>query len=418
MSELINNRAARIETLKRIIQQLHRGADPERVRHELTEIVKTADAGEIAAMEQEIIASGVPVEEIKSMCDLHARVVQDILSKPNLDALPAGHPAETLRRENVAIRRVVSQMREAAAALAAQPADGPGGEPRMRLLHLLSELMDVDKHYRRKEDLFFSILERHGITGPSKVMWAVHDEARKRLKALEEALRVPDATAGEYCQVYEQVGAEGLLIVDRMVDKEEQILLPMMLQTLTEDEWGEIWTQSPPYGWCLVEPGNVYRPPLPILPERTIEPPRDRAMVFPTGMLDFEQLLGLFRTLPVDITFVDADDRVRFFSEGPERIFARSKAIIGRKVQHCHPPGSVHIVDQIVGDFRAGRQSVAEFWIQLHGKFVHIRYFAVRDEQGRYLGTLEVTQDLTRLRALQGERRLLQYDTPVAERHA
>ena len=122
-----------------------------------------------------------------------------------------------------------------------------------------------------------------------------------------------------------------------------------------------------------------------------------------------DQLRAIFCTLPVDMTFVDAEDRVRFFSEGPERIFARPKAVVGRKVQHCHPPSSVHVIDQILSDFKQGRQNVAEFWINLRGRFVHIRYFAVRDEQKRYKGTLEVTQDLTKLRELKGERRLLQY---------
>jgi DUF438 domain-containing protein len=131
---------------------------------------------------------------------------------------------------------------------------------------------------------------------------------------------------------------------------------------------------------------------------------------FPSGTLSFEQLLGLFNNLPVDLTFVDAEDRVGFFSEGPDRVFARSRAIIGRAVQNCHPPKSMAIVEKILADFKAGRQSVSEFWIEMGGKFVHIRYFAVRDEAGAYLGTLEVTQDLTRLRALKGERRLLQYD--------
>jgi hypothetical protein len=131
---------------------------------------------------------------------------------------------------------------------------------------------------------------------------------------------------------------------------------------------------------------------------------------FPSGNLAFEQLLGIFNNLPVDITFVDAEDRVAFFSEGPERVFERSRAIIGRHVQNCHPPKSLATVERILADFRAGAQNVAEFWLQLGGKFVHIRYFAVRDEAGAYLGTLEVTQDLTRLRALEGDRRLLQYD--------
>jgi DUF438 domain-containing protein len=134
-------------------------------------------------------------------------------------------------------------------------------------------------------------------------------------------------------------------------------------------------------------------------------------VVLPTGALRLDQLKAVFATLPVDVTFVDAEDRVRFFSEGQNRVFARPKAILGRLVQHCHPPGSVHVVERILDDFRSGRQSVAEFWIDFKGRFAHIRYFALRDEKGAYLGTLEVTQDLTRERALEGERRLLEYQS-------
>jgi len=409
MSELIDNRRRRIATLKEIIKQLHRGVDPAHVRQQLVELVKTADAGEIAAMEQEILAEGVPLDEIKSMCDLHAQVVRDVLEQKQVE-VPPGHPADTLRRENAALRAACDRLEAAMQAVRVLPPDGPAGEALLAWRQALNDLMDVDKHYRRKEDLFFSVLELHGISGPSKVMWAVHDEARKRLKALDEALQASQATAGEFAVVADHIGAEVLTIIRGMISKEEDILLPMMMQTLTEEEWGEIWLQSPRYGWCLVEPRSGYRPPQPQLRQDTVEVPADRAITFPTGQLDFGQLRGIFRALPVDLTFVDADDRVRFFSEG-ERIFARSKAILGRKVQHCHPPKSAHIVDQIISDFRSGRQNVAEFWIDLHGQFVHIRYFAVRDDSGAYLGTLEVTQDLTRLRALQGERRLLQYDT-------
>jgi DUF438 domain-containing protein len=413
MSELIDNRRQRIETLKQIIKKLHHGEDPERVRQQLVDIVKTADAGEVAAMEQEIIAEGIPVEEIKSMCDLHAHVVQDVLQE-QLAEVPPGHPADTLRRENESLREACDHMQAAMDAIRALPPDAEPSTDLLQWRQALNDLMDVDKHYRRKEDLFFSVLERHGITGPSKVMWAVHDEARKRLKALDEALAATDATAGEFAEVANHVGDEALQIVRNMTRKEEDILLPMMMQTLTEEQWAEIWAQSPRYGWCLVEPRDGYQPPQPEQRAETVDLPEDQAITFPTGQLDFGQLRGIFGALPVDLTFVDADDRVRFFSEG-DRIFSRSKAILGRKVQHCHPPKSVHIVDEIVADFRSGRQNVAEFWIQLHGKFVHIRYFAVRDEAGAYLGTLEVTQDLTRLRALEGERRLLQYDNQPAE---
>jgi hypothetical protein len=194
-----------------------------------------------------------------------------------------------------------------------------------------------------------------------------------------------------------------------MVFKEENILFPMCLRTLTESEWAEIGEQSVEYGWCLIEPREGYRPTLAVPADGGV--PRPGAIRLPSGALSPEQLLGIFRALPVDVTFVDAEDRVRFFSPGPDRVFARSAAILGRRVQHCHPPQSVGTVERILADFRAGRRDVAEFWITLGERFVHIRYFAVRDEAGTYLGTLEVTQDVTRIRALAGERRLLQYES-------
>jgi len=194
-----------------------------------------------------------------------------------------------------------------------------------------------------------------------------------------------------------------------MIYKEEQILLPICLERFTADEWAEIWASSPRYGWCLVAPREGYKP-VDLQPDRTAT---TSGVSLPTGTLALEQLIAIFSTLPVDLTFVDADDRVAFFSEGPNRVFARSRAIIGRMVQNCHPPRSVDVVERIISDFREGRQNVAEFWIQFVGRFVHIRYFAVRAEDGRYLGTLEVTQDVGPIRALDGERRLLEYAEPM-----
>lgn len=412
MSELIDNRARRIQTLKEIVQKLHHGAKPEEVRAQLTDIVRHASPGEIAAMEQQLMAEGVTVNEIKSMCDLHAAVVQDILTKQAEGDVPPGHPVDTFRVENAAIRGTLDNLSKAMADLAALPPDTEPGLPLRRARQAANDLMDVDKHYQRKENLLFSVLERHGITGPSKVMWGKDDEARGALKTLQAALRQSYAKAGHAAAALKPAATAAMEAIGSMIDKEETILLPMSLQTLTEEEWGQIWQQSPEYGWCLVEPRTGYAPPESVQAQEAVELPHGRSVAFPAGSLTFEQLVGVFSTLPVDLTFVDAEDRVRFFSESSGRIFARSKAIIGRKVQHCHPPDSVGVVERILDDFRSGRQSVAEFWINLHGRFVHIRYFAVRDPKGEYLGTLEVTQDLTPLRALEGERRLLQYDTP------
>ncbi|MCP4901686.1 MAG: DUF438 domain-containing protein, partial [bacterium] len=274
----------------------------------------------------------------------------------------------------------------------------------------LAQLMDVEKHYQRKENLLFSCLERHGVTGPSKVMWGKDDEVREQLKALDEVLAVEGLSADEMDAVVPTLVEPTLAAVEEMISKEERILFPMSQERLTDDEWGEIWSESPRYGFCIVEPLDGYTPPLSKDPGKVARLERDAAVVLPTGALSLEQLKGLFAALPVDLTFVDADDRVRYFSEGGARVFERSKAILGRKVQHCHPPKSVHMVEEIVASFRSGEQDVAEFWIQMGGKFVHIRYFAVRDADRTYLGTLEVTQDVTPLRALEGERRLLQWE--------
>jgi uncharacterized protein len=409
MAEVINNSEHRLNTLRTIIEQLHQGAKPEAVKHQLSAIVKQATAGEIAAMEQELIARGMKVEEIMSMCDLHHEVVLDLLAQGD-HPLPSGHPAETLRRENAALTMTIRHVREAM-----DQANSPSLLQEKTLLTLrqgINELQDIEKHYQRKENLFFSRLEQHAITGPSKVMWGKDDEVRSKLKAFAKAVADAGSNIAQLRNAISQFGQQALSAIEDMISKENNILIPMCLETFIEDDWAAIWQDSPRYGWCLVEPGKEYRPsPSEAAPPAvTLEP--TQGIDLGSGVLKLDQLRALFTGLPVDLTFVDAEDTVRFFSEGPDRIFPRSKAIIGRKVQHCHPPKSVDVVERILSDLRFGRQNKAEFWINFHGRFVHIRYFALHDEQRNYLGCLEVTQDLTGLRALQGERRLLEYDTP------
>jgi DUF438 domain-containing protein len=408
MSELIDNQAQRVKTLKHIIKHLHAGQAPEQVKHQMRELVCQTDYSEIVAMEQELIADGMPVEEVRSMCDLHSQVTRDILVdiKPQRALLP-GHPVDTFRRENEALQKELEAVRSLIAKTTAEASDADASELLVRIKSVFNNLMDIDKHYQRKEHALFSCMERHGITGPLKVMWAKDDDVRALLKEFGNAL----ASCGGMTDLRISVAEIAVRVINavaEMIYKEENILLPMALDTLTDNEWAEIWSVSPRYGWCLVEPREGYQPSA--SPEQKAGGlPKDGVIQLPTGNMTVEQLHALFSCLPLDLTFVDADDRVAFFTEGPDRIFPRSKAIIGRKVQHCHPPRSVAIVDRILADFRANHQSVAEFWIDFHGKFVHIRYFAVRNKTGEYLGTLELTQDIAPLRALEGERRLLAF---------
>ncbi len=146
-----------------------------------------------------------------------------------------------------------------------------------------------------------------------------------------------------------------------------------------------------------------------IMKDALVENPssQDDEITLPTGMFTLKELMAVLNTLPVDITFVDKDDRVRYFSEGKERIFTRTKSVLGRRVQDCHPPQSVDVVEKIVNSFREGKRDSVDFWINLKGREIYIRYFAVRDKQSSYLGALEVTQDITEIRKLEGEKRLL-----------
>ncbi|NLS92674.1 MAG: DUF438 domain-containing protein, partial [Planctomycetaceae bacterium] len=198
-----------------------------------------------------------------------------------------------------------------------------------------------------------------------------------------------------------------------MVYKEEKILFPMALQTLSDKEWTEIRKGEDELGYVLTKPAAEW----PTLAQRAQSvlnvadsAVKDGLFGLMTGDISLEQLNLIMAGLPMDLSFVDENDTVRFYSEGPERIFPRSPAVIGRKVQNCHPPKSVDTVQKILNSFRAGTQNLAEFWLEIGERFIHIRYFAIRDKENRYRGCLEVSQDITRIRTLKGQRRLLEWN--------
>jgi DUF438 domain-containing protein len=194
-----------------------------------------------------------------------------------------------------------------------------------------------------------------------------------------------------------------------MIYKEEEILYPMSMDALTDQEWYDIDKQSIEFGYCLYDPAERW---VPEGAEQKDETSSVNGKIqLPSGSMTITELTAILNTIPFDVTFVDKDDKVSFFTQGKERIFARNRAILGRKVQLCHPPSSVHTVEHILSDFKSNKQDSAAFWIEMSGRFIHIEYFALRDKNGNYLGTLEVSQDLTEKRELEGEQRLLTYST-------
>lgn len=406
MSELIHDQQRRMALLKHMILQLHAGDAPEAVRPQLIKLLGRVPYDEVVAVEQELISEGMPTEDILKFCDIHKLALNPSLLPEEERAVPAGHPVDVFRAENRALGWELDAARELFAQLKALDAPAAPAELLHDLRVRFNALMDVEKHYLRKEHLLFPYLEKHGITGPPTVMWGKHDETRALLKGAWAALAAADGiTTDEAGAVVDLVLAPAVEAVAGMIDKETQILLPMCLDTLDEAEWGAIAAGSADLGWCLVVPTATWQP----AGAAPVEAAADGLIRLPSGTFTPTQLQAVLNAIPFDITFVDADDTVRYFSEGRERIFARTRAIIGRKVEYCHPPKSVAIVQQILSDFREGRETHSQFWIELGGKFLCIEYFALHDDDGKFLGTLEVSQDLTAKRALTGQQRLLNY---------
>lgn len=408
MSELINNSAQRKQLLKHMILQLHEGEAPEQVKGRLVKLLQKIPYGEVVEVEQELIKEGLPEQEVLKLCDVHTQVLEGRIDVSEAKEVPKGHPVDTFMLENRELSKVIHTLKELYPKVNELRSSTDVSEYFLRLKAHFNSLMDVDKHYRRKENLLFPYLEKHGITGPPKVMWGKHDETRVLLKAALEALDRTDGTSPEQAQAAVETKLQPASnAVAGMIMKEEEILLPMSMDTLREIEWYEIYQQTPEIGFCLYDPKDKWTPGG---VEQDATTPIDENLIqLPSGSFTLKELTAILNTLPVDITFVDKNDKVRYFSQGSHRIFDRNRAILQRDVRLCHPPASAHIVDNILEDFKSGKQTRSPFWIQMDGKFIHIEYFALRDEAGNYLGTLEVSQELSGKRQLEGEQRLLSY---------
>jgi DUF438 domain-containing protein len=411
MSEIINNRQQRIEIMKNLIRQLHNGVSEEQVKHQLETILDEADYSDVFLMEVQLVQEGISAEKIQELCDTHTRVLKKHLDLSETPETVAGHPVNTFVQENRELMKTTGQIRLLMQKMESLPAEADATEPMRAIQGLLNNLMDVDKHYRRKEYLLFPFFEKNNLPGPPMVMWGKHDEARNLLKETIAGLQQVESMTAAEARAYNLFAVTPAIeAIDDMVYKEEKILFPTALNLLTEQDWYEIYLQSDEYGYCLFAPQFEWTPEGGFHKEIKKPAAVGGRIQMPTGSFSLQELIATFSTLPFDLTFVDKDDTVRYFSPGKERIFDRSRAILGRKVQYCHPPKSVHIVNQIVKDFKTGKQERARFWINMRGRLIYICYYAVRDAQGGYMGTLEVTQDLTEVRALEGERRLLMYD--------
>ncbi len=315
-----------------------------------------------------------------------------------LNHLDKNHPLNVYLQENVLIKNLIEELSAADI-----------GSDFEKFYNIFNQLSDIEKHFLRKENQLFPYLEKYGWATPSRGMWTFHDMIRSKIKTVRKKIEKKG-----FADLAEETTLLSKHIL-QLLHAEESRLFPKALQLLHDEDWEAMYEGDKEIGWMSTPPlrysssQNGYIHPSQDKRIRPLPFSTDDKNHFDEGYLSLEQVNFIFKFLPVDITYVDENDRVVFYNRGEERIFPRSAGIIGREVKYCHPPKSVDQVLLILEEFKAGRKDSAEFWIQLNNKQIHIRYFAVRDENKAYKGVIEMSQDITDIKNLEGEKRLLEW---------
>ena len=394
MSELFNKK----EYLKNLIKRSNAEKDNKELKDELQKTIKELSVEEIAEVEQDLMDNeGITVDQIQSVCDVHLELFKEYIEKEKISVEP-WHPIYILMKEHDFIIKTVEKIRNIAKQVLSKKSIQEAFPLFMKLNLHFDDLMAAENYFLKEENVLFPYIEKHGITKPPAIMWKEHDqirEFRKRLISIKDNRNFEQAKQELY-----NLSLALLEFFMNHVHKEHSVLFPTALKLINEDEWIDIRHQFDEIGYCGFDPEPMN------IEGKYVEEVIEGKIKLPSGELTLEQLKFMLNTLPIDITFVDANDEVKYFSESKERIFVRSRAIIGRKVQNCHPSKSIEIVNKIVNDFKSGKRDNADFWLKLGDKYAYIRYFAVRNEKGEYLGTLEVTQDIKPIQEITGEKRI------------
>lgn len=384
--KISNDLNSRKECIKRYLRRLGGGETLESVRADFVREFDGVEAAEIMRAEQELLQEGVPLAEVQRLCDVHSALFhgkteeeraartadyQDKNARANALAGIKGHPLQTLTRENRALTRLLDDMEQAL-----QDED-PAEE-------LLTKISGLSLHYALKGDLLYPHLKvKYGISGPSDVMWTTDDEIRDELAKLRKDGERGEARKTRLRQV--------LTRVREMIYKEQNILFPICAVNFTEEEWKSIYRDSLDYSVCFGVSREVWEEaeksdlPVSSLPEDEI--------FMPGGHMSVTQLTAMLNTIPLEITFIDADNINRYFNEGP-KVFKRPGMAIDRSVFSCHPPKVEPMVRAIIDSFRSGQRDTVPVWTEKNGRSMLVTYMAVRDRENRYVGTMEIVQDM------------------------
>ncbi|WP_372752386.1 DUF438 domain-containing protein [Labilibaculum sp.] len=412
MSEFINNSQARVDSLYEFCFDLINGKKGTELIQKHQEAIDHLQANDIVVVVHRLVEAEIPMEDLKVGITKALNVFHKSIHNQPKAQVDSNHFLGIMMLENRELEIRLKEIRPLAKNINLLK-DEVKLEAEMSLLKAkLKALAEMEKHYQRKENIFFPYFEKqypeYKCLG---VMWSIHDDIRRVQKQLMAELQ---SSIIDIKQINKLLG-DLFFFMYAIISREEYLLFPIALNAVSEDLWEEMNQQSVEIGYSFIDAPEFKKKKM--KSEKTnqkierknldMEQLGDTVLNFETGLMTLKQAIMLLNHLPVDITMIDENDRVCFFSNPKERFFPRSKAIIGRTVQNCHPPESVHVVEDLVNAFKSGEKDNESFWIQMKGRFVLIQYFALRDEENNYKGCIEVSQDVTDIRKLDGEKRLM-----------
>ena len=398
MSEFTNHKANRVGRLTELFQLVIRGEMNSEKLVGFQEVIELGGPADVIAVVDKLVQLQIPMPELKKGINKALNLLNKSLQEFPYEPPVSGSFLHVLILNNVQIDLRLKAIRPLLKAINQDSKNRISGD---ELKIKLIDLSRIDLHYQIKENVLFPLIEKYLPDYRClQVMWSFHDDIRRNLKEAIRLLDTPDVDLKNLNSLCGDI----FFNIYAIKFREERILFPIISGVIPESELNALLPESLEIGFPFAQPEFVREEIEIITPEFSGE------VDLKTGTLSAEQIRLVFNHLPVDITYVDENNQVKFFSTPEKRIFRRTNSIIGRDVKNCHPHESVHVVEQIVEAFRKGEKDKASFWIQMKGEFILIQYFAVRDEQGNYKGVVEVSQEITEIRNLQGEKRLLDWN--------
>lgn len=412
MSEFINNNQARVDSLYNFCFQLIKGAKGTELIKKHQEAIGQLTPNDIILVVHRLVEANVPMEDLKIGINKALNVFHKVIHNHPKAQVSLNHFLGIMMQENDELDARLKEIKPLAKSINTCK-DGVELAAEMALLKSkVQALSAMDKHYQRKENIFFPYFEKqfpeYKCLG---VMWSIHDDIRRVQKHLVAELQ----SSFIDLKLINRLLGDLFFFMYAIISREEYLLFPVALNAVSDELWDEMNNQSHEIGFSFIEAPEIVNVTKKSIKresdmereELNMDQLGDTVLNFETGLMTLKQAMMLLNYLPVDITMIDENDRVCFFSNPKERFFPRSKAVIGRTVQNCHPPESVHVVNDLVKAFKSGEKDSESFWIQMKGRFVLIQYFALRDEDNLYKGCIEVSQDVTDIRKLSGEKRLM-----------